>query len=158
MKFLFLCLIPFIVLFAKPNLADKTQEEQVEDLVIKEKKWLTPTNSTCINKGGKIYEGICYAKWQDAKKICSATAKRLPTFEELESAVTNCDGVIGEYNENENNNFYQKCYKNKGFNSSHYWSSTTNADDNNYAWIVSFFYGFSGSDPKRNYSYVRCVR
>ncbi|MDP2816022.1 MAG: DUF1566 domain-containing protein, partial [Rectinemataceae bacterium] len=41
---------------------------------------------------------------------------------------------------------------------SNYWSSTTCASYSNYAWGVSFGYGYVGSPSKLYYNYVRCVR
>ena len=46
----------------------------------------------------------------------------------------------------------------QNFSSSNYWSSTTNARDTNYAWIVDFYYGDSYNYGKTRDDYVRCVR
>ena len=40
----------------------------------------------------------------------------------------------------------------------YYWSSTTYANINYYAWTVHFGYGYSNYYYKANYYYVRCVR
>ncbi len=126
-------------------------------------KWITPTNSTCKANGGKIDKyGVCQANWKDAKKICSASGGRLPTIDELKEVVTDCGGEMKDDNSkwkrNRNNNQYQKCYKKKGFNSNLYWSSTTNANLNDYAWIVLFSGGSQSYNDKDNSDYVRCVR
>ena len=42
--------------------------------------------------------------------------------------------------------------------SNNYWSSTTNADNTNNAWIVNFNNGNSNNNNKGNSNYVRCVR
>ncbi len=47
---------------------------------------------------------------------------------------------------------------NKRFNSSNYWSSTTNASDTSNAWNVNFNNGNDNWNDKTNTNYVRCVR
>ncbi|MDR1988116.1 MAG: DUF1566 domain-containing protein [Candidatus Peribacteria bacterium] len=42
--------------------------------------------------------------------------------------------------------------------SSRYWSSTTNASNTSYAWVVYFYYGHSFRVGKTSSYYVRCVR
>ncbi|ENM5742683.1 DUF1566 domain-containing protein [Vibrio metoecus] len=42
--------------------------------------------------------------------------------------------------------------------SSWYWSSSPDADDSSYAWVVGFFHGDVYDYDKDNYSYVRLVR
>lgn len=87
-------------------------------------KWITPTKSACINNDGKVQsDGSCKANWKDANRTCQAMGGRLPTIEELKKVVT------------------QKNYKEQGFTSNGYWSSTTYVSDSSYAWGVSFYYG-----------------
>jgi hypothetical protein len=45
-----------------------------------------------------------------------------------------------------------------GFNRIHYWSSTVNAYNTSYAWIVYFYYGSVNNSGKTSLCYVRCVR
>ncbi|MCK4441164.1 MAG: DUF1566 domain-containing protein [Sulfurovaceae bacterium] len=40
----------------------------------------------------------------------------------------------------------------------YYWSSTTNHNDHNNAWMVYFGYGNTNNNNKNNSNYVRCVR
>ena len=40
----------------------------------------------------------------------------------------------------------------------YYWSSTTDASDTSYAWLVGFYDGSDGNDDKAYSYYVRCVR
>lgn len=54
------------------------------------------------------------------------------------------------------NSFYKII--NKKFNSSNYWSSTTNASDTSNAWNVNFNNGNDNWNNKTNSNYVRCVR
>ncbi len=42
--------------------------------------------------------------------------------------------------------------------SNNYWSSTTNANNSDNAWIVNFNNGNSNNNNKTNSNYVRCVR
>lgn len=44
------------------------------------------------------------------------------------------------------------------FSSDNYWSSTTNEDYKNNAWIVNFNNGNVNNNSKDNNNYVRCVR
>jgi hypothetical protein len=106
-------------------------------------KWITPTKKRVT--------------WEKAKELCSANGGRLPTIEELRKVVTDCGGVIDDYENNENSN-YQACYKAKGFTSNYYWSSTTHASDSSNAWLVYFYDGYDLRYDKTNEDYVRCVR
>ena len=129
-------------------------------------KWITPTKSICESNGGKIDKnGICKASWQNAKKVCFASGGALPSKKVLEQVVSDCGGRLfmsenqEERNKNKQNSVYQSCYKEKGFfASSHYWSSTLNAEYRLYRWTVSFFSGTRNNTNKYYSSYVRCVR
>ena len=115
-------------------------------------KWITPTE----NK----------ATWEKAKKICRNNGGRLPTLEELKKVVTDCGGEMkdknnAEYKRNKNNNSYQNCYKEKGFNDSYdsyYWSSTSRQSHLTFAWLVYFGYGYTHGYLKVTSHYVHCVR
>lgn len=136
-------------------------------------KWITPTKSICESNGGEIDKhGICEARWDEAKKICSASGGTLPSLEVLGQVVSDCGGVFHEWKlfddriyelneKNRQNSAYQACYKQKGFVSSDaYWSSTTAtyANDSSYAWLVSFNSGDQHHGNKSNDYSVRCVR
>jgi hypothetical protein len=45
-----------------------------------------------------------------------------------------------------------------GFKKNNYWSSSTYAQNTNYAWSVDFIYGGVPLNAKTNSYYVRCVR
>lgn len=124
--------------------------------VVSTSKWLKPTNSVCEANGGKLYKGVCQANWKNAKKICSASGGSLPTIDDLRKVVTDCGGVIDDYTNNINNSNYQTCYKQKGFTSSWYWSSTE--EDSSYAWRVLFDGGFDLWNLKAVNNYALCVR
>jgi len=128
-------------------------------------KWITPTNSQC--KWGAMDNRVCSANWREAKKICSALGGRLPTINELKGEVTRCGGENTTYGDskwksirdkNIANKSYQSCYKNNGFSSSLYWSSTTVASNTNYAWVVYFDFGNDNYYGKASSNFVRCVR
>ena len=126
-------------------------------------KWITPINSICRAKGGKLYKGVCEANWQQAKSICRASGRRLPTKNELISIISECGGNTANsdsaYTENREDPNYQACYKQKGFSASNgYWSSTTYAGGSSNAWRVYFDDGCQGNSHKSNSFYVRCVR
>lgn len=84
---------------------------------------------------------------------------RLPTMEELQAVITFCGGVIGHYSNNRNDNTYQSSYKEKGFSTGEYWSSSAGESDSDGSSednIVDFYYGsvsYTCYD-----AYVRCVR
>ena len=117
-----------------------------------------PSEESCIKNGGKIYEGVCYANWENAKKICKVNTARLPTIEELKAVIKKCGGVVDAFDKNKNNSHYQNCYKKLGFTSNDYWSSTTSVNNSSYAWYVYFYYGNSNRNGKSVTYSVRCVR
>jgi len=126
-------------------------------------KWITPSKSTCRAKGGRLYKGICEANWQQAKAICRASSGRLPSLSELKKVIRDCGGndadTSSAYSANRDDISYQSCYKQKGFYTlGYYWSSSSYASNNKYAWFESFEVGNAGNDRKTVSSYVRCVR
>jgi hypothetical protein len=126
-------------------------------------KWITPSNSTCRSKGGKLHKGVCEAKWQQAKNICRASGGRLPSKNELVQVIAECGGNTSNNNsahtENKEDPNYQSCYKRKGFGTSNiYWSSTTFAGYSRHAWLINFNNGNQDNDNKSSSRYVRCVR
>jgi len=99
-----------------------------------EPKWIDVNFMTCTANGGEMNNGVCSAKWSDARKICSTSEGRLPTNDEFIEVVKDCGGVVvvpGNKNKyafwekNMNDNYYRKCYEEKGFYSNSYWSSST---------------------------------
>ena len=75
---------------------------------------------------------------------------RLPNLNELTSLVDD-----KKYNPSIDAIFQNTSYTY----SNYYWSSTTNANNNDDAWIVAFDYGNQYNNGTKNYSqYVRCVR
>ena len=119
-------------------------------------KWLKPNSSVCKANGGKIYKGVCQANWENSKKICLASGGSLPSIDDLRKVVTDCGGVIDDYENNRNNFNYQSCYKQRGFTSSFYWSSTEG--DSSYAWSVNFGDGHDFWRNKASNGYALCVR
>lgn len=85
--------------------------------------WVKPTEAVCKANGGEIFGNECQSKWEDAPKICKAFGARLPTFDELKSAMTDCGGVLNDDDKNENNKTYQECREKLGFSDWWYWSS-----------------------------------
>lgn len=75
---------------------------------------------------------------------CNAVGGRLPTIEEL-------IGIV-DYSK------YAPCTDLSDTQSSYYWSASTYARSPNYAWIISFNFGFVTNDYKTNENYVRAVR
>jgi hypothetical protein len=127
-------------------------------------KWITPTNRVCIDNDGEIFKnGTCIAEWSVAKKICHISKGKLPSVEELKKVVIDCTGEINNGNKtkskrNEKNSKYQSCYKDKGFTSYLYWSSTMNISNSSEAWAIYFYNGDIGKDKKFNEIGVHCLR
>jgi len=106
-----------------------------------------------------IPKGVEYENWEDAKSICQSIGGRLPTAEELQKVITDCGGVVEEYERNTDNSSYRSCYKEKGFSSDKvYWSSTSVSGMTRNAWIVSFYYGYVHQAQKGYHYDLRCVR
>ena len=92
---------------------------------------------------------------------------RLPSIKELREVVSSCGGISVDYldddwdsikDKNKNNNYYQNSYKEKGFSSYYYWSSTSYQNSSYDAWVVYFAYG-NVSNYYNDYNFfVRCVR
>lgn len=140
-------------------------------------KWITPTNKICIDNGGEIDNGVCLAPWEEAKNICRRSGGRLATLRELKKVVSDCTGIniqkekrfeelnVQEqknlrelWDKNKTNNYYQNCYKSKGFTSNYYWSGTVYERWTNNGWGINFS---NGNRYDGNMSYrgvVYCVR
>jgi hypothetical protein len=98
------------------------------------------------NKGN-----IKYATWSDAIEYCEALSLngkgwRLPNINELESLVDD-----SRYNPSIDA-IFENTYSNR------YWSSTSNVNNSDYAWFISFNDGNQNGSNKTYYYYVRCVR
>jgi len=91
---------------------------------------------------------------------------RLPTIKEFSKVIRSCGGTTTSLNyglndisdANMNNDYYQNSYKEEGFNSDSYWSSSANKNNSNNFGIVRFNYGYINYDHKKHKSFVRCVR
>jgi len=136
-------------------------------------KWVKPSQSSCESSGGiynKYNRDECRANWENANSICQAMGDKLPNIETLGAVVTDCGGdFVSDYNDNSDNwnertdknianESYQACYKEKGFTSNGYWSSTTNVSDSSSAWLVNFYDGYDVWSSKTYEFRVRCVR
>ena len=120
-------------------------------------KWVKPSQSVCESNGGS-YNGDCDANWENAKIICSAIGGVLPNIETLKTVITDCGGGIDDFSNNRENESYQACYKEKGFTSNIYWSSTTFVSNSSEAWAIGFDAGNLLLGSKENEPSVRCVR
>ncbi len=120
--------------------------------------WITPTDKVCVDKGGKIDEKLCYARWATAKEICKVSGGVVPPLKKLTDVITDCTGIVDDRDKNQNNLKYSKCYKEKGFSMYAYWSSNTNEENENDAWYVGFFYGSAYEFNKKHFNYVRCLK
>ncbi len=114
--------------------------------------------------------------WHDATKLthqfAGSTAWRLPTVEELDSLVYCSKGrrpsarPNGEYVGDTDGDCLGDNYQKPTINinafpntpGDYYWSSSPNAHSSDYAWGVSFDYGFVNNDNKDYGNHVRLVR
>ncbi|MDD2830417.1 MAG: hypothetical protein PHW18_12655, partial [Sulfuricurvum sp.] len=123
--------------------------------------WHDVSEYECTNGGGEMIDGVCMANWDKAGQICSSLGGRLPTIDELRNVVTECGGVVGDHENNKNNQAYQSCYKNKGFSSSasSYLSSSPGGLflGSSNAWHMDFLYGNDIAHHKSLSYFVRCV-
>jgi len=144
------------------------KEEEVASKSTTNFNWITPKNKVCKANDGKIYkDDICEAKGMKAEDICRASGGRLPTIEELKEVVTDCGGInttemnkdfFSAMDKNKANKSYQSCYKNKGFRSKVYWSSSAVKGYKDAVWVIRFSVGSVYRDYKLNNHYVLCVR
>ena len=129
-----------------------------EDTKKTELAWINPSKKDCLANDGEMVDGICMAKWSNAKNICSALNGRLPTIHELRQVVINCGGTVDKYEQNKANLSYVSCYKSKGFISGGYWSSSLYSSDILDKWNINFVNG-GDFHSKRTHtsSNIRCI-
>ena len=91
-------------------------------------------------------------EWQEAIEYCESLELggysdwRLPNINELKTIIDRSrynPAIISAFEHTISN---------------YYWSSTANEGGHEYAWVVSFYYGYVYDDYKGNDAYVRCVR
>jgi len=137
-------------------------------------KWIKPSQSACENGGGRYstfstnldentkYERTeyteCLANWEKANNICSAIGAVLPKIKILGTVVTECGGIINDYDNNKINEAYQACYRENGFSPNYYWSRIINENNHNDVWILRFNDGNNGLDSKLVEHSIRCIR
>ena len=133
-------------------------------------KWVKPSKSICEDNGGlynQYEDNDCDANWKNANKICNATGGNLPDIDTLRAVITDCGGALYRWNEdnsdsnadkNINNKSYQSCYKEKGFTSDFYLSSTIYSSDSSNIWYIYLYDGYDYWNDKTEISRVRCVR
>ncbi len=144
----------------------KTEINSICGIAQKADKWITPTDTTCKANGGRIdSDGICKAKWENAKKICRGSGGSLPGIYTLREVVHDCGGTIVNFNDedwemvNQFNKSYQDCYKSKEFSPPlYYWSSTSSTHNSNNAFYITFGTGRQENRTKAANEAVRCVR
>ena len=146
------------------NIEEETEEERQLTIIQSTKlQWKTPSRKICIENGGAVHKGVCFANWLDALKICKKSNKRLPTIKELEGVIMGCGGELKEDNEAEKkrnieNSAYQTCYKKAQFAPGLYWSSSYDEDFSHYIWIADFQDGSIGANLKKYKYYIQCVQ
>ena len=121
-------------------------------------KFFRPSKTVCESNGGDKSSFLCRASWENAKRICSASGGVLPTLKNLTQVITDCGGVVGDTQSNQDNVEYQTCYKQEYFfPSPFYWSSTTHLEDNTFAWRVDFSFGYESDSEKDKTAVVGCM-
>ena len=122
-------------------------------------EWVNPSNDVCTKNGGKLSRGgVCYAKLDDAKHICSNSDASLPTLDELRAVLDSCGGKFDDYNMHKDDPAFQSCSKKNGFDvSRHYWSSTKGQADG-YSMAVRFANGYDYMSKNDKTNSVNCVK
>ena len=115
-----------------------------------------PTQAACESAGGEwdiIDE--CMADWNEAVSICE-----IPSIDMWTDIITGCGAVLNDTVANSDNNVYEQCYKDLGYTKAAYWSSSTDEDNVDDAWIANLRNGYTFTYYKDyRYAYmVRCVR
>ncbi|OQX76311.1 MAG: hypothetical protein B6D54_04180 [Epsilonproteobacteria bacterium 4484_65] len=122
-------------------------------------EWISPSSEVCSKNGGELSRsGVCYANFNDAKRICSNTDATLPTLDDLRGLLASCGGKFDDYNMHKDDPAFQSCSKKNGFDiSRHYWSSTNSKIDG-YAMGVRFVNGYEYDKKKDGTLSVQCVK
>jgi len=125
-----------------PNREEIKEEERIRMEVkeeLEKEKRIEERSSIKIGDLEVMTDDLGEMEWDDAMKACADLGDgwRLPTKDELNVLYENKDKI-------------------GGFVFGFYWSSTE--DEGNHAWIKVFANGFTISNGKYNYNYVRAVR
>jgi hypothetical protein len=122
-------------------------------------EWVSPSKEVCTKNGGEVSRGgVCYAKWDDAKRICGNSDAVLPTLDELRAVLDSCGGKFDDYNMHKDDPSFQTCAKKNGFDiSRHYWSSTKGQADG-YSMAVRFANGYDYMSKNNKTKSVNCVK
>jgi len=122
-------------------------------------EWVSPSKEVCAKNGGELSRGgACYAKLDDAKRICSNMDAALPTLDELKAALESCGGKFDDYEVHKDDAAFQSCSKKKGFDvSRHYWTSTKGQVDG-YSMAVRIANGYDYMSENSKTSSVNCVK
>ena len=124
-----------------------------------DKSWITPTDSICNDNGGIVYSEYnlpCTANWDNGKNICRKSGGELPSIDVLRQVIIDCGGILNDDDKNEKNQSYQTCYKEQGFTSASYWSSTKRTSDS--IWGIRFQLGDEVWGGKDATSAIRCIK
>lgn len=121
----------------------------------------TPSAKQCLNNGGEVlHDGDCLARWKEAQQICKAMDRKLPTLAQVNKVVKDCKGVIDSgdttHRENGDNEYYQACYKNQGFDSYEFWTLSSSSSKN-YTFVIRFDTADVYMRHELAYAWVRCV-
>jgi len=126
--------------------------------------WIDPEKKVCTTNGGVVdANGLCYANWRNAEKICLASKGVLPNIEMLKKELVDCGGIVENVELEESRSDALKCYKNKGFILyDAYWSSTSYNSDSalgiNFGHPEKHLFYYSKSNYATTFQYVRCER
>jgi len=132
-------------------------------------KWKNPSKKACLLNGGERHgNSICKANWENAKRICNFSYRRLANIKELEKVAIECGSDRGDKmsdpeEKNIKNISYQNCYKAKGFRggkSDNYWSNTyTNSTRplKSFAMSMDFYQGATIYSRQINKCNVLCL-
>jgi hypothetical protein len=110
-----------------------------------------------------LAEASTKLSWANAISYCASKGGKLPSIDQLNQEVKLCGGLTEtdkvDYwpQNNEFNEKYQQCIKDKGF-VGDYWSETTTTHNNNLAADIYFKTGGNGYPNKTSQLKVRCIK
>jgi len=127
---------------------DEVAVEKKEVKTTSTSKWFFPTEKSVT--------------WEKAKELCSDNGGRLPSLKELENFIINCGGELSnnvlDFNPNKEKPSFKSCYRNQGFSSKRYWSSSTREYFTYAVWTIFIDSGYSSSYGNFGKSDVCCIK
>ncbi len=134
----------------------KVKHEDIS--IIGDLMWETESRMMNWHEAMEYAENLRLGGYDDWRLASKEELGDIVTSFGVELAVHDEEDWNAKWDKNMKNKAYQAGYKEKGFESGFYWSSTDYAEKRDEALYVVFYYGYQGHDNKKFSYYVRCVR